>query len=46
MPSPQGKGRVSMPAVSSHILWLKYQGVGNITASPALAIVDITAQNA
>ncbi len=26
-----------MPSMSSVILWLKYQGVGSMTASPALA---------
>ena len=30
-----------MPAMSSHILWLKYQGTGSITASPGAARVVI-----
>ena len=46
MPSPQGSGTVSMPAMSSHILWLKYQGTGSITASPGAARVVIAVQKA
>ena len=30
MVGPRGSGLVSMPVMSSHILWLKYQGVGGI----------------
>ena len=46
MPSPQGSGTVSRPAMSSHILWLKYQGTGSITASPGAAMVAIAVQKA
>ena len=46
MPSPQGSGTVSRPAMSSHILWLKYQGTGSITASPGAARVAIAVQKA
>ena len=45
-PAPVGSGTVVTPCMSSHILWLKYQGVGKITSSPAPANVDRTAQNA
>ena len=43
---PQGRACVSTPAMSSHILWLKYHGVGTITASPAAATLATAAQNA
>ena len=46
MPSPQGSGMVSRPAMSSHILWLKYQGTGSITASPGSARVISVVQKA
>ena len=32
--------------MSSHILWLKYQGTGSITASPGSARVVIAVQKA
>ena len=35
-----------MPAMSSHILWLKYQGTGSITASPGAARVVTVVQKA
>ena len=41
-PAPQGSGTASMPFMSSHILWLKYQGTGSITASPGAARVVIS----
>ena len=45
-PGPVCKGIAAIPAISSHILWLKYHGVGRITSSPAPAKVAMTAQNA
>ena len=35
-----------MPAMSSHILWLKYHGQGSMTASPGAQAVATAAQNA
>ena len=46
MSARQGRGTVSIPIRSSHILWLKYQGAGSMTASPGAAIVAIAAQKA
>ena len=46
MPGPQGRGMVSMPHMSRHILWLKYQGTGSSTASPGAARVGMAVQNA
>ncbi len=41
-----GSGTAITPCMSSHILWLKYHGVGRITSSPAPARVAMIAQKA
>ncbi len=43
---PVSRATAATPAMSSHILWLKYHGVGRITSSPAPASVAITAVKA
>ena len=45
-PAPVGRGTVTTPVMSSHILWLKYHGVGRITSSPGPASVAMTAVKA
>jgi hypothetical protein len=42
----QGSARGSTPSIASDIWWLKYQGVGRMTASPCRAISIMAAKNA
>ena len=42
----QGSTRQGMPSASSVMRWLKYQGAGSITASPAPASVIIASVKA
>ena len=46
MASSQANGIASTPAMSSHILWLKYQGTARSTASPGAQRVVTAAQKA
>ena len=42
----QGRGTAPIPAISSAMRWLKYHGVGSITASPLPAITGMASEKA